>query len=76
MKSQSGNCVPKQTTRGWFLLVSWKHGGSSDWVKLKDLKDSYLVQVAEYAAANRIADEPAFKWWVHNVLRKQSHIVA
>ncbi len=74
--SQNGNRVPKQTTCcGWFLLVNWKDG-SSDWVKLKDLKDSYPVQIAEYAAANRIAEEPAFKWWVHSVLRKRNRIVA
>ena len=73
--SHNGNRVPKQTTRGWSLLVNWKDG-SSDWVKLKDLRDSYPVQVAEYAAANRIAEEPAFKWWVHNVLRKRNRIVA
>jgi hypothetical protein len=54
--------------------VNWKDK-SSDWVNLKDLKDLYPVQVAEYAAANRIAEEPAFKWWVHNVLRKQNRIV-
>ena len=67
--------MPKQTTRGWFLLVTWKDG-SSDWVKLKDLKDMSPVQIAEYAAANQIAEEPAFKWWVHNVLRKRNRIVA
>ena len=73
--SQNGNRVPKQTTRGWSLLVNWKDG-SSDWVKLKDLKDSYPVQIAEYAVANRIAEEPAFKWWVQSVLRKRNRIVA
>jgi hypothetical protein len=55
--------------------VTWKDG-SSDWVKLKDLKDMSPVQIAEYAAANQIAEEPAFKWWVHNVLRKRNRIVA
>ena len=73
--SKNGNRVPKQTTRGWSLLVNWKDG-SSDWVKLKDLKDSYPVQIAEYAVANRIAEEPAFKWWVPSVLRKRNRIVA
>ena len=73
--SQNGNRVPKQTTRGWSLLVNWKDG-SSDWVKLNDLKDSYPVQIAEYAVANRIAEEPAFRWWVQSVLRKRNRIVA
>jgi hypothetical protein len=73
--SQNGNCVPKSTTRGWFLLISWKDG-LSDWLPLEDLKDAYPVQIAEYAAANRIAHEPAFNWWVHTVLRKRNRIVA
>jgi hypothetical protein len=43
---------------------------------LKDLKDSYPIQIAEYAMANKIANEPAFNWWVHTVLRKRNRIVA
>jgi hypothetical protein len=26
--------------------------------------------------ANRIAAEPAFKWWVSNTLRKRNHIIS
>jgi hypothetical protein len=47
-----------------------------DWLPLKDLKDTYLVYKAEYTAANKIANEPAFNWWVHTVLQKQNRIVA
>ena len=54
--SRNGSCVPKSTTRGWSLLVSWKDG-SSDWVPLKDLKDYYPIQIA---VANKIAHEPVF----------------
>ena len=28
------------------------------------LKDSNPIELVEYAVANRIQDEPAFKWWV------------
>ena len=73
--SRNGNRVPKVTTRGWSLLVTWKDG-SSDWIPLKDIKDSYPVQIAEYAVTNNIAHEPAFNWWVHTVLRKRNRIVA
>jgi hypothetical protein len=38
------------------------------WVKLKDLKASNPIELAEYAVANRIAEEPAFKWWVFDRL--------
>ncbi len=67
--SWNGNCILKPTTRGWSLLVLWRDG-LSDLLPLKDLKDAYPVQIAEYAAANRIANEPAFNWWVHTVLQK------
>jgi hypothetical protein len=46
-----------------------------DWFPLKDLKDAYPVQIAEYAAANIIVNDPAFNWWVHTVLRKRNRIV-
>ena len=75
VRSRNGNEVPKVTTKGWSLLVSWRDG-STDWVKLKDIKDSHPVQVAEYATSNRIADQPAFKWWVPIVLRKRNRIVS
>ena len=64
---------PKRTTRGWKLLVTWKDGTSS-WVPLKDMKEAYLVEVAEYAVANKILKEPAFVWWAQHVLRKRNCI--
>jgi hypothetical protein len=57
------NVKPKITTQGWQLLVLWKDKSMS-WVKLKDLKVSNPVELAEYAVANRNVEEPAFKWWV------------
>jgi hypothetical protein len=58
--SSGGSRTAKKTTRGWELCVEWKDG-TSDWVKLKDLKDLNPVELAEYAMANLIVDEPAFK---------------
>ena len=46
------------------------------WEKLKDLKESYPVQLAEYAVANKINEEPAFKWWVPHTIRKRNRILA
>ena len=71
----SGNKVPKKTTRGWELLVEFKDG-SSKWVKLKHLKASNPVELAEYAVSNGIEEEPAFKWWVKDVLRRRDRIVS
>jgi hypothetical protein len=59
----------KATTRGWELLIEWRDG-STDWVALKDLKDSYPVELSEYAINQNIQDEPAFAWWVPYVLKK------
>ena len=63
----------KPTTRGWKLLVEWKDG-SSNWVPLVELKESNPIEVAEYAVANIIDDQPAFKWWVPKVLRERNWI--
>jgi hypothetical protein len=62
-------------TQGWQLLCQWKHG-STNWVALKDMKNSYSVQVAGYAVANCIDHEPAFAWWVPTVLKKQTLILS
>jgi hypothetical protein len=55
-------------------LVSWKDG-STDWIPLKDLKESNPVEVAKYAVANKIAEEPAFAWWVRDVLRPRDRVI-
>jgi hypothetical protein len=39
------------------------------------LKESYLVQVAKYALANKILEEPAFSWWARRVLKKRNWII-
>jgi hypothetical protein len=65
----------RETTLGWQLLCKWKDG-STNWVALKDARQSYPVLVAEYALANRIDDEPAFAWWVHDVNKERDRIIA
>ena len=74
IKTNSGNMIRRKTTKGWSLLVNWKDKSSS-WVALKDLKESHPVQVAKYAVGNKIADEPAFKWWVGAVIKKWDRII-
>jgi hypothetical protein len=73
--SANGNAKPKITTQGWQLLVLWKDKLTS-WVKLKDLKASNPIELAENAVANQIVEEPAFKWWVSNTLHKQNCIIS
>ena len=45
-------------------------------MKLKDLKESRPIEVAEYSVANRIVEEPAFKWWVPHMIRKRNRIIS
>ena len=73
--TSSGLTRKKRTTVGWEILVRWKDG-SSDWVKLKDLKDSYPVQLADYAVNNKIQDKLAFAWWVPFVIKKRISIIS
>jgi len=73
--SQNGQIRLKPTTRGWMILVEWKDGTTS-WVKLRDLKESNPVELAEYAQANNLLDEPAFAWWARYVLRRRRRIIA
>jgi hypothetical protein len=48
-----------ETTMGWEVLVKWKDD-STTWIALKDMKESYPVQLAEYAVQAHMAEEPAF----------------
>jgi len=65
----------RQTTPGWDLSVTWKDG-SEQWIKLKDLKESNPLEVAEYARSNNLEEEPAFRWWVPYTLKKRQHTVS
>ena len=47
------------TTKGWKLCVEWKDA-STTWERLADLKESYPLEVAEYATAHGLVHEPAF----------------
>ena len=65
----------RKTTRGVRLCVSWKNG-TTTWERLVGLKQSYPLELAEYAIAQGIDGTPAFSWWVPYVLRKRKRILA
>ena len=65
--SKNGNVHHKKTTKGWEFLCSFKDR-TQDWVLLKDIMASSPLEVAEFAVARGIHDEPAFKWWVNHTL--------
>ena len=73
--SRQGGKRRRMTTQGWEILVQWKDG-STTWVDLKDIKDSFPVELAEYAVQTKLSMEPAFAWWVPHVLRKRNRIIA
>ena len=73
--TRTGTKRRHETTIGWELLVQWKDS-SMNWIALKDLKESYPVQVAEYSVGARISMEPAFAWWVPYMLKKCNRIIA
>ncbi|KAG7369941.1 hypothetical protein IV203_027687 [Nitzschia inconspicua] len=66
---------PRKTTKGWKLCVEWKDGTTS-WESLSALKESNPVEVAEYAVAHNLTEEPAFNWWVPYTLKKRDAIVS
>jgi len=73
-RTRAGNPVPKRTTKGWKLLLEWVDG-SMDWVRLAEVKEAYPLQLAEYAVANGIANEPAFKWWAYKALKRKQRLI-
>jgi hypothetical protein len=72
--SHNGRTSMRRSTAGWHLCVQWLDGSTS-WQSLKDLKESYPLQVAEYAVIQGIDNEPAFNWWVTFVLKKRERII-
>jgi len=75
LTTPSGQHRRRQSTRGWELLVRWTDGATT-WIPLKDAKQAFPIQTAEYAVINQLQDEPAFAWWVPTVIKKRSAIVS
>ncbi len=70
----NGNMHPRQTTQGYLLCVQWKDGSTS-WENLKDLKEVYPVQLAEYVIKNGLSDYPAFQWWVPETIKRKDRMI-
>ena len=52
------------------VCACWKNGTTS-WERMVDIKQSYPLELAEYAIAQGINKTPAFAWWVPYVLGKR-----
>ena len=57
------------------MLLRWKDGSSS-WETLKDVKQCYPLQLAEYAFEKRLLKEPVFAWWTIHVLKKKNRVIS
>ena len=71
----NGNKRRRETTKVWEVCIQWKDG-SWTWNQIKDVKESYPIQLAEYAVQNKISEEPAFAWWTKHVLKKRDQIIS
>ena len=56
-------------------LPEWKDE-STTWMAMRDVKEANLIELAEYAVANNINEEPAFRWWVPYTLKKRNRIIS
>jgi hypothetical protein len=70
-----GRTSKRRNTQGWRICCQWKDG-STTWESLKDLKESHPLEMAEYAIAQGIQHEPAFNWWVPQVLWLCARIIS
>ena len=72
-KTPNGIKRRKMTTAGWKLCLQWKHG-STDWVSLKDIKQSYPVELEDYVKRLEFYVEPVFACWVSYSQKKGENI--
>jgi len=71
----NGNRHSKKTTWGWDKCVEWQDGSTS-WIPLKEVKDSNPLELVQYAIGNWIDKEPAFTWWVPEIMRWKNRIIS
>jgi hypothetical protein len=67
-ETYQGDSNAKYVTKGWNICVSWKDRSMS-WHSLSEIKNSYPVQLAEYAKTNKLEQETAFSWWIKSTLK-------
>ncbi len=65
----------KRAAAGWKINVEFSEDGTTDWLLLRDVKESNPIDLAKYAVASKINHESAFKWWVPLVLQKRHQMI-
>ena len=72
---QNGRRYQRKTTARWNLLILMKDV-SEKWYPLKDMKESYHVQVSECSVSKGISNKPAFSSWVPYTIKKRNVVIA
>ena len=70
----SPDTSPRRTTKGWDICIEWKDGSSS-WHPLCEVKNSFPIHLAEYAIKHELQDEPVFKWWIKDSLKRRKYMI-
>ena len=73
--TKSGQRRMWKSTVGWNLLISCKYG-SKQLIPLLAMKESNQIEVAAFATAHDISEEPSFAWWVPYILQKRDKIIS
>ena len=73
--SRRGQKQLRKTAVIWKLLIRWTDSSESR-THLKDMKELHPIEVAEFAKARGMLDEPVFQWWVPHILRKRDVIIS
>jgi hypothetical protein len=68
------NPAHARTPKGWDICIQWQDGTSS-WHPLNEIKNSFPTHLAEYALKHKLQDEPLFRWWVKQVLRRKKYMM-
>ena len=63
------------TTKGWDFHIKWESGETS-YIKLKDIKETNPIEIADYVIANQLEKEPAFAWWVRTALKRRDAVIS
>ena len=75
IKNSKGRRPRNITTKGYDFLTKFRYGSES-WIPLADLKEYNPLEIAEYAISNKLEKEPAFAWWVPQVIKKHNKIIS
>ena len=67
--------VPVQTTEGWKICLQWVDGSTS-WHPMNVVKNSFPIQLADYAVTHNLQDEQGFFWWIKHTLKKRDCIIS